>query len=58
MVQRVKMDPTFSLKKELKLKLLVSEIATTQTSKDLREFFSPFLSSLNLTPELGKNFFH
>jgi hypothetical protein len=60
MVQRIKLDPTYSLKKELKLKLLVSEIATTQTTKDLRELISPFLSSLNLTPELGKltkNFF-
>eukprot|EP01080_Neovahlkampfia_damariscottae_P004382 gene4382-7757_t len=53
MVLQTKLNPNFNLKKELKLKLLISEVATNQTTKDLRELFSPFLASLNVSPELG-----
>nr|CAG4718432.1 unnamed protein product [Naegleria fowleri] len=41
------------LKQELKIKLIITEIASNSSQKTLRQFLSPVLHKMNVLPEIG-----
>lgn len=43
----------FKLKNKIKIKLVISEVASSEARKNFRRFISPVLSKLDLLPEFG-----
>ena len=42
-----------NLKSKIRIKLVIAEVATSNTRKNVRKLISPFLSKLDLFPEFG-----
>lgn len=52
-IEKSKINPEFNLKKEVKIKLIISEVATNETEKFQRKMITPILNSFHLSPKLG-----